>query len=48
MESLPVRGVYFLLQKVFEGGFIDVMVYASKLYFTPYSIGEFSEKIRLN
>ena len=23
-----IRGVYFLLQKVFEGGFIHVMVYA--------------------
>ena len=41
-----VRGVYFLLQKVFERGFIHVKAYAENLYFTTYSSNEFSVQIR--
>ena len=41
-----IRGVYFLLQKVFEGEFIHVIAYAENFYFTTYSSNEFSVQIR--
>ena len=44
----PYGGVYFLLQKVFEGEFIHVIAYAENFYFTTYSSNEYSVQIRWN
>ena len=44
--KMSYGGVYFLLQKVFEGEFIHVIAYAENFYFTTYSSNEYSVQIR--